>query len=256
MSHGNRKSYGQRVFSLTAIVSLATCAWAQPLATIRSVTSFHVKADRVGDFRAAVKEYNAVLKKASYSKGDSMWTSVTGPIEYLRVQYYAKYAEMDASVAQDPKLKEERPDLTRISTRILQCTDRSQRIMEQVLPELSLPPSGEMPKMIRALRILVKPEKVGEFLALQKDDVVPAMKKSGVKVYSIARARAGAPSSEFLVVTGMNSWADMDGKPPLLVGMGEEAYRRFLTKTAAVQVQSEANIYRFQPDLSYQPAGN
>src|SRR4051812_19313811 len=117
-----------------AIMGLATCAWAQT-ATLRSVTSYHVKADRVGDFQAAVKEYNAVLKKASYGKGDSMWTSITGPIEYLRVQHYAKYADMDMTLAQDPKLKEERPDLTRISARILQCTDQSKRLIEQVLPD-------------------------------------------------------------------------------------------------------------------------
>jgi len=239
------------VFTLAATVGLAASAWAQAPA-LRSVTSFHVKADRVADFQGAVKEYNAILKSAGYTKGDSVWTAVTGPIEYLRVQYYSKYAEMD--VTRDPQLKEQAADLTRISTRIIQCTDRSERIIEQVLPDMSLPPAAEMPKMIRVIRILVKPDKISEFLALQKDEVVPAMKKSGVKAYSLARARLGAPSSEFLVVTGINNWADLDAKPALLVGMGEEAYRRFLVKTTALQVDSEANVYRFQADLSYQPA--
>src|SRR5438128_2091632 len=124
------------VFTLAAVAGFAASAWAQPPA-LRSVTSYHVKADRVADFQGAIKEYNAVLKSAAYGKGDSMWTSATGPIEYLRVQYYAKYAEMD--VTRDPQLKEQAADLTRIGARIIQCTDRSQRIIEQVLPDLSLP---------------------------------------------------------------------------------------------------------------------
>jgi hypothetical protein len=52
----------------------------------------------------------------------------------------------------------------------------------------------------------------------------------------------------------MDKWADMGAKSALLTGMGEEAYRQFLPKTAAVQEETETNVYRFMPDLSYRPA--
>jgi hypothetical protein len=35
--------------------------------------------------------------------------------------------------------------------------------------------------------------------------------------------------------------------------MGEEAYRQFLPKTVALQEDTETNVYRFMPDLSYRP---
>jgi quinol monooxygenase YgiN len=195
-----------------------------------------------------------VLKKAAYDTGGTIWTAATAPIEYLRVQHYAKWEELD--VTRDPKLKEQSETLTRISSRIMQCTDRSERIIEEILPDLSLPAGKDIPKIVRVLTIQVKPDKIGEFLALQKDDVLPAVKKAGAKDYTVSRVRLGAPTSMFVIVTGMNSWADMSARSPISAGMSQDGYRQFLTKTTSMQVESEYNVYRHMPDLSYLPAGN
>jgi hypothetical protein len=229
---------------------LATSAWAQPR-TLRSVTEFRVKADRVGDFQADIKEFNSILKKGGSENAYTVWASATGPLVYLRVQHYASWSELDTP--QEPKMKEQAADLSRIGARILACTESSNRIIEQILPDMSLPSAAEPPKMLRVLRIHVKADKFSDFLALQKNEVLPAIKKSGLTTYSIARARLGASSADFTVVYGMDTWAEMGGKPALLKGMGDEAYRQFLSKTAALQEDSEANVYRFMPDLSYLP---
>ena len=107
---------------------------------------------------------------------------------------------------------------------------------------------------IRTLRTVVKPDKVMEYMALIRDEVMPAAKKSGVKWYSVARVRYGAASSEFISVMGMDSWADLDGESPVVKGMGgREAYVRFVARITPLTEHSQYDIYRFQPELSYLP---
>ena len=241
------------VFTAAAIVALMAPAWAQQR-NLRSVTFFRVKPDRVGDFQAGIKEYNAVFQKAGSDRYYTIWQSTTGSNEYARVDYYAKWAELDTPVAQDPKLKEHVTDLQRIGIRIIQCTESSNRIIEEVLPELSLPATNEVPAMVRTLRTRVRPDKLNEYLALVKGEILQAAKKSGLKDYSVAQSRLGAPTTEFLSVSGFSKWADLDQPFGVAKGMGEEGYQRFLAKIRPLILESEYNVYRFQRDLSYMQA--
>jgi len=238
---------------MAAIAALIAPAWAQQR-NIRGVRFYRVKPDRIGDFQAGVKEYNAVLQKAGSDRYYSMWTSLTGLNEYARVDYYSKWAELDITVALDPKLKEQAVDLQRIGNRIIQCTESSHRIIEEVLPDLSLPVAKEIPKLVRTFRTRVRPDKVNDYLALVKSEILPAIKKSGVKDYSVAQARYGAPTTEFLSVVGLNKWADLDEPFGVQKAMGAEEYRQFLSKIRPLVLENEYNVYRFERDLSYMSA--
>ena len=224
---------------------------AQPRGTIRSTTHVTIKPDRIGDFQAAVKEYVAVLKKANWDKSVSVWRSATGPAEYIRSSYVEKWAELD--MMQDPKLKDVAADLTRIGARIVQCTEKSDVVIGELQTDLSLPRPAELPKMIRVLHSLVKADKVPEYTALIKNEVLPAAKKGGAKLYTVARTRYGGPASEFVSSLGMESWADMDGSSPVIAGMGGmDAYNKFLAKVTPLLIRAQYDVYRLQPELSYQ----
>jgi hypothetical protein len=246
---GYKRILGYRC--LIALTALATPVLAQQ-ANIQSVSLYHVKRDRVADFQAAIKEYNAVIKKAGADHYYSVWLSVTGPGEYVRVDIYNKWSDLDTNL--EPKLKEHEADVRSIGTRITQCTDSSSRIVREALPELSLPSSEQAPKMIRVLQTRVRPDKVNEYLALWKSEVLPAAKKSGLTVFSLAQVRYGGPSTEFVSLAGLNSWADLDGGFGVEKAMGKEGYQSFLTRIRPLIIESEYNLYRFQPDLSYLPA--
>jgi hypothetical protein len=252
MSCSKRRGYYRFVFAMAAAVSLSAPALAQER-NIRAVRFYRVKPDRVGDFRAAIKEYSGIVKTGGSSRFYTTWVSLTGPNEYLRVDHYAKWADLD--VVAEPKLKEQAADLQRIGIRIIQCTESSERIIEEILPDLSLP-MGEVPKMVRTLRTRVRPDKINEYLALVRSDVFPAIKKAELKSYSIAQVRYGAPTSEFLSVSGLNSWAQLDEKGGIPKAMGEEGYQRFLAKLRPLVLASEYNVYRFERDLSYLPAAS
>ena len=79
---------------MVVVAALVTSASAQD-GNIRSVTLYTVKPDRVGDFQAEIKEYNAVLAKGGSTHYNSVWLSLTGPREYALVSYRNKWADLD-----------------------------------------------------------------------------------------------------------------------------------------------------------------
>jgi hypothetical protein len=247
MSWRPRRFRYQCVFAMVAAAMVISPAQAQNIRRIQLAT---VKPDRVGDFLAAVKESAALEKKGGSERFFSVWHSLTGANEYVLARNYAKWADLDAGP--EPKMKDLAAQLQAIGTRITQCIETSHMIVDEVLLDLSLPQTGPI-SMIRVLRSRVKPDKVNEYTALLKSEMLPAMKKAGLKLFAVSQVRYGGPNTEFISVSGINSWADLDGGLPIQKAMGEEGYQRFLAKLRPLIIESEANVFRFVPDSSYSP---
>lgn len=192
-----------------------------------------------------------MLAKANDNKPYSMWVSLTGDREYALVSYHAKLAELDAVRTDDPKLKDQKADLIRIAARIFQCAEESRRYVGEMDKDLSLPSAKDTPKMISVLR--VHPDKVDQYLALAKSELLPAVKRSGVKAYSVTRTRYGGSRADITTVVGVDSWADLDGTSPIVKAMGADAYQKYLNKVRPLMQDAEYNVYRYQPELSYLP---
>lgn len=245
-----RKTVCHCILAVGVAAALTTSASAQD-GNIRSVTFYTVKPDRVGDFQAEIKQYNALLAKGGSTHYYSMWLSLTGPRTYALASNHKTYAELD--VASDPKMKDLATDLARISMRITDCTESWHRSIDEINPDLSLPDSGKMPTMIRVLTTQVRPEKYNDYLALIKSDILPAVRKSGAKDYNLGEARYGTPSAQVTSVLGFNNWADLDDGLGARKALGKEGYQSLLLKLDPLIIGSESDIYRFQPDLSYLP---
>jgi len=228
-----------------AAVCLATPIRAQ--GTIQSVRFYRVKPDRVADFNAATKQFAETVKKAGSERYYSVWHSLSGNNEYVRVDLYNKYADLDQGP--DPKTKEQATTLSGLAVHIGECTESNRRTLSEVLPELSIPLTGELPKMIRVIQTEVKSDKINEYVALIKSEVVPAQKKLGQKFYSVSRISYGGTG--FTSVAGIDKWADLDGGTAIQKASGPEAYQRFLTKLAGLMVHQEINVYALVPDSSY-----
>ncbi len=254
MNSGNRNTGHRCALAVAALAALAIPALAQDHPPIQSVVIYRVKADRIGDFQAALRDHKALLKQNSSTQYRTLWASQSGPREYALVRYYAKWADLD--MTQDPALQDHQAEATRIFVRIGQCTESATRIISEVQPDMSITSSGEMPKMVRLIRNVVKPDRVNDYIALMKSDVMPAVKKAGLKTYVVTRTRFGGPNSEFRSVAGVDSWADMDSPAPVVRAMGDEGYQSFVAKLGPMLVETEFSIFRYMPDLSYMPEQN
>src|ERR1035437_6904349 len=100
-----RKLVCHCILAVGVAAALVTSASAQ--GNIRSVTFYTVKPDRIADYQAEIKEYNAVKAKGGSTRYDSVWVSLTGPRTYARVIDYKTGAELDNAAGADPKMKAE-----------------------------------------------------------------------------------------------------------------------------------------------------
>ena len=245
------KGFGYRcALTLAAAAFLVAPARAQQ--SIQSIRFYTVKADRVTDFLAATKEFAEVAKKGGSERYFFLLHSLTGANEYVRVDNYTKWSDLDAA-GPEPKMKEQAAQLQTITARISGCIESSHRMIDELVPDLSLPQTGAV-QMLRVLRTRVRPEKVGEYQTLLKSDVVPAAKKGGLKLFTVSQVRYGEPNTEFVSVAGMSKWADLDGGNMIQKAMGEEAYQRYLGKLRALIIEADADVYSVIFDSSYQPA--
>jgi hypothetical protein len=249
----SRLGLGRRkcIVALAATLVSVTPVLAQEQTNIRSISRYRLKPDRVGDFRSVVKDINAVLKKAGHNRAATWWQSQSGPREMALVAYYSKWAELGVMPA---AFKEAGSDLAPLFARLQQCSDSVDRVVDEILPDHSLPMAANVPRMVRVLRLVVKPDRVDEYLALQKAEIVPAAKKAGLSTLLVARTRYGGSAFEFRSVIELKGWADLDGKSPLVEAMGgDAAYQKYLAKIRPILTEAEYNLYEHQADLSYLP---
>jgi hypothetical protein len=240
------------LLALTATFVCITPLLAQEQNNIRSVLRVRLKPDRVGDFRSVVKDINAVLKKAGHNRPATWWESQSGAREMVLVGYYPKWAEYGAMPA---AFKEAGAELAPLLARFSQCSDSTERTIDEVMPDHSIPLPADVPGMVRVLRVVVKPDKVDEYLALHKSEIMPAVKKAGLGTYVLTRTRFGGSAFEFRSAIAMKGWGDLDATSPLVEAMGgQPAYQKYLAKIRPLISEAEYNIYVHQADLSYMPA--
>lgn len=235
-------------WTLAATVAFCAIATAQQprLPISRSLTTT-LKADRVGDFAAAVKDYNAAYAKIPGGRARIQYQSLTGANRYRLVINYADWAAMDA-----PSAVAGNADITRAVTRINACIESSTTVISELLPDLSTPQVSEAPNLLRITRVRVRPDKVQEWMAIVKDDMLPAYKKAG-RTLTVRQVRFGAPTNEFSMTTRIANWADA-GKNPIRDAMGQEAYARMVGKITAVTTLVERDVFRYRADLTWTPA--
>jgi hypothetical protein len=95
---------------------------------------------------------------------------------------------------------------------------------------LSAPALAQSPTLFRYTHTQVKPEMLNEWLDLQKNEVVPALKKAGQTTRNVLVAGLFGNSYEYVTVTPFAKYADFDGDAPLVKALGPAAAARLNEK--------------------------
>jgi hypothetical protein len=118
--------------------------------------------------------------------------------------------------------------------------------------------------------VRVKPAMIDTWRTLQRDQVVPALKKVGLKQYTVYETLV-RDQTEFVIVRPLPSFAEfngpdllekalgvfykdfapLDGPPPLAATLGPEGVAEFLRKGAGLINQVEQSVLKRLQDLSY-----
>jgi hypothetical protein len=242
----------RRGFMLAALMLtvLSVSLPAQEGRNIRTILFVKVKPDRVGDWRAAAKDFVALKKKAGSDEVFTTWASETGPDEYAIVWHSAKWKELDQE--EDPKTKNVIGDLTSLFARLNGATESMETWVDEMQPNLGVS-SRDIPKMVRTGRTRVVQGKMDDALAIFKSDIVPAIKKAGVTDFGVAVARYGTPLNEIHTFAGVGAWADFDSPWGLPKALGADGYKAYIAKISPYITFSQFDMWRFKPELSYVP---
>jgi hypothetical protein len=76
----------------------------------------------------------------------------------------------------------------------------------------------------------VKAEMLNEWLDLQKNEVVPALKKAGVRTRTVYSSALFGTAGEYLVVQPFEKYAEFDGEGPLIKALGTAGAARLNEK--------------------------
>lgn len=241
-------SLSRCLFAAVALAAFCLPGWAQQ-GNLRTVLFVKVKTDQLDNWKAAVKDYVAVVKKAGSDQPFTVWESQTGPSQYAVVWYSAKWKDIGED---NPKLKSAAADVAGIFARLNGQTDSMETWIDEMQPDLGIS-SKDISVMVRTSRTRILPGKMDEVKALFRDQVVPAIKKSGATSYGFAVARFGTPTNEIHTYLGLNGWADFDAPMGAEKGMSAAEWKAFQAKLPSLTESTEWTVWKFQPDLSYVP---
>lgn len=238
-----------------ALVATAVPSFGQTTApAMLNVVHYRVKVDHVQEFQEVEKQIGGSFRKASPADqfrivyrgtvGNAMDFEVFTPI--------SKFADRDGENPYN-KMASEQERATR-TARLGQYLESVQITIDKPLPDLTINTPGENgpPAYIHGIRIRVHSGGNEEFAAVVKNELVPALKKSGVKTLLARRTMLGAVG-DYNFVEGFEKWAEMDNPESLSKVMGAEAFRKMEDKLNGLVTLREDTVWRYQPDMSYFP---
>ena len=129
-------------------------------------------------------------------------------------------------------------------------TDSLETWIDEMQPDMMIR-SKEIPPYVRVARTRVVSGKMDDLKALFRDQIVPAVKKSGATDYGVAVARFGTPSNELHSYLGLNGWGDLDGPIGVEKGMSASEFKAFQAKLAPLIESTEWSMWKYEPELSY-----
>ena len=111
-------------------------------------------------------------------------------------------------------------------------------------------PSSSQRLLLQLVR--VKPDMIDRFVYLQRNETVPALKKSGVPWREVYQTTAVGRTGLFAVLTEIRSMEQVDDAAALARTLGD-GYAEYQRRLRATIQESEASIIRTRPDLSLLP---
>lgn len=238
----------------TTVVAMALPALCQTSFPLRSVVRYQVKGDRITEFQEVEKQVAASYRKAGGDHFRVVFRDAIGSGQFWVISPIAKYGDRDAPNPYT-KMTTEQERASR-SARLSQCVEHVQSTIERSFEDLNITPTGAIAPMtwLRMTRTRVRNGKANDYIAALKSDLIPALKKMGVKNFRIRQVLYGGNLNDFTTSSGFEKWTELDDASGLAKAMGgDEAMRKYGEKMNEIVTGRERFILRYLPDLSYFP---
>ncbi|MCU0248430.1 MAG: hypothetical protein MUC42_17810 [Bryobacter sp.] len=239
---------------LTAGLLLAATAFAQAPAgnEMYRVTTSKVKIGMNADYEAIAKETSAAFKQGGAPWRHVWTTSLFGDVgTYITVTPISKFAEFDQPSPLVKAMGEAK--YQQYVARVGRCLESVNYKAVQFRKDLSLiSDRATAPTVAMVATAIVATGKDEAYEAVIKNEIVPALRKAGVKDAWVHRTMFGGNTNEYTVVILQDKWAELDAGSPLLRALGPEGLRALRAKLAGMTVSVEYSFIRNLPELGFQ----
>jgi hypothetical protein len=243
--------------ALTTLAQTTPAQKAQPAAQAPapqwlSINVIRVKPDMVTEYQDFVKkEVIPTLQKGGVKERSAFASAVFGEsYEYVFVTPIESVAQYDGQSPIIKALGEE--GALAYNAKVRRFIVSSRTFAVQTRPDLSY--MGKMtgpPKLAVINSTHIAPGRNADFENIIKNDILPALKKADVPGYLVSQTAFGGDPFEYTSLTLADSFAEIAKGSPIIRGMGQEGFNKFLLKLAGIVVHQERTIGRFVPDLSF-----
>ena len=225
----------------------------QPQRIHISVTK--VKPDMVRTFEALVKNEVIPAQKKGGTQARYTWqTALFGEsYEYVTAYPIGQMAQYDEPSPLTKALgREQAADL---GSRLRNCYESNHSYVVMLRRDLSIESgSSEAPKMATVTTVRVVPGKALEFESFVKSEILPVMKKAGLKDYWAHQTMLGGDPNEYVILSLIPNMAELDRPSPAIRVLGREGWLKLTGKIAGVVASVDTTVSRFVPELSFMPA--
>lgn len=249
-----KKRWVRILFAVSLITACAMPLASQEPPPLVQVVRFHVKPDKVGEFRDIQARFTAASKEAGrLYRG--VWRNRNNGSEYGVVTPRENYASYDSPPAAGPSRTIPEAEFQRLVARLQQCYDDRDVVIYRDIPELTNRPATP-PNMVVTNTVTIRPGTQAKFLELRKQ-LFDQYKKLGAPAYGLRQVQFGGSRLAYMMWTGVDKMADLDGQSRIakaFEAMGEAAASKWREENSRVVTSNELDIYVFEPDLSHYSA--
>jgi hypothetical protein len=196
------------------------------------------------------KDVIPTLQKGGVKQRDAWRTAIGEAYEVAFVTPMANLAARDEPSPIVKALGEEGARAYGTKSRRFIASSRS--FVIRTRPDLSYQPtSNEPPKLAVLSSLSIAPGRITDFENHVKTDVLPIQKKAESLGYLVSQTVFGGDGNEFVTLSLVNSFADLDKGPAAVRVLGAEGAAKLSAKAAGVISRTERIVIRYDPELSF-----
>jgi len=238
----------QAVATCLGLAVLSLTAMAQNAPVLLNVARVQVKPDRIGEYMDVEGQYTAAYKKGGGTLRAVYRGNAGNPFEFLVITAVPNYAALDGRSPYAKGVTE--TELARMADRRAQCVDSVRVTYERARGDLGFnSPAAPQPSTVMVTRVTVRPDMLEQFTATVKNELVPALKKSGQASLLARQVEFGGTRNVFSFRSPVGKWAELDGDNALVKGLGREAAVKLSAKLNSM-ANAEWMIYTYMPGMS------
>lgn len=121
-------------------------------------------------------------------------------------------------------------------------------------PQATMPATAAAPHFVMLTIVDVRPDMMADYVALQKNETIPALQKGGLEWREAWRAGAFGTPYTVAYVAPLKSFADLDGPSPIVKALGEDGAKAYMAKVTKLVTNTRRYALRGRPDLGYKGA--